>query len=684
MSEEALETFAGVTGSDRKTALAFLKGNNNDANQAVSAFFDDPNPSRYEQALGWVESQFAEDRYGGNANGEGGLRAEIVPDLEAPERKRGHGQPSFLKPLSQPDFLPSLITILDSIPGARESLLAREKICHDYGTNPRWWCGEAIEMPTTTYSEGEDFQRQYGSKRADDAVRTETQRLLAFLENTQRSYGSAEALSRLQALDSRYDKHDASMPLYARFKRAWDFACIDSPFLCSLTKAEEDEFKPKKIWSMDTEKRHVPPGPGKTLVDVVDRFMWERSATGSAGVEDRFFTSPAPVLTIAVRPGDEKISIPSKFYLDRYAIENAPMIQQMRKRQFQAREHVARVEQKLQKLEKYRSGTKSGSADQLVATVRGYFENKVDKENDGMEKEAASEALSELERMWSKIQERVEGLKREKSEVESTVARFSQFLTEDTDVVEFKPTMGYNLRGVGLIDPNRANTTTFALWSDPREWFKNWWKMKYETDGGIAKVEKQKVTEADVLAAAAAPDTHTLLVYANDEMCSRDQLRELPKELQDFVAADNAAFRAELDNTQHPHRSVEEITPPTSSSSESSAAGRAPPDDEALTAANATGFAAALKARDRAMPMADSGKKDDDDDADSMIVDMDDEEVKEQRREFEELERGLGQGGDVKMEEMREVKRDTSASVGGGGGGGDQSPGGTTKMGGMD
>ena len=79
------------------------------------------------------------------------------------------------------------------------------------------------------------------------------------------------------------------------------------------------------------------------------------------------------------------------------------------------------------------------------------------------------------------------------------------------------------------------------------------------------------------------------------------------------------------------------------------------------------------------MPMAEMGKKGDDDDADSMIVDMDDEEVKEQRREFEELDKGLEGGGDVEMGEMREVKREGGAS-----GGRNQSPGGATKMGGMD
>ena len=335
--------------------------------------------------------------------------AEIVPDLEAPERKRGHGRPSFLKPLSQPDFLPSLITILGTIPGARESLLAREDICHDYGINPRWWCGEAVEIPTTTYTEDEDVQRQYGVETGDDAVTIETQRLLAFLESTQRSYGSAEALSRLQVLEQRFDRANTSMPLYARFERERDGASQSQQLFYSSVKADDGEPRMQDMWSMETEKRHVLPGVGKTLVDVIDRFMWERSTTGSAGAEDRFFTSSAPVLTIAVSSKDDHISIPSKFYLDRYAMENAPMIQQMRKRQSQAREHVERVEQKLKKLEEFRWGPKSGKADQLVATVRGYVETKIEKEDDGMEKEAASEALSELERMWNKIQERVEG-----------------------------------------------------------------------------------------------------------------------------------------------------------------------------------------------------------------------------------------------------------------------------------
>ena len=120
---------------------------------------------------------------------------DIVSQEPPPqERKRQPGVPAFLKP-SPPSYnLPGALTILHSIPHAREALLARKFTLPYYGEDPKWWCGEKIQTSLVISAEREAQIEGYADACEELA---EIQRLMAFLDHTDRAYGSIEVLSSL-------------------------------------------------------------------------------------------------------------------------------------------------------------------------------------------------------------------------------------------------------------------------------------------------------------------------------------------------------------------------------------------------------------------------------------------------------------------------------------------------------
>ena len=72
-----------------------------------------------------------------------------------------------------------------------------------------------------------------------------------------------------------------------------------------------------------------------------------------------------------------------------------------------------------------------------------------------------------------------------------------------------------------------------------------WWRLEYITTSATP-VQTTKVTETEALTAASSDSRKALLIYASDRAVSY-QSSPLPKQLHNFVRADNLAFQAELD-----------------------------------------------------------------------------------------------------------------------------------------
>lgn len=138
---------------------------------------------------------------------------EIVVDPEPAARKRDLDVPSFLKPSIKDHRLGALITIYHEIPIIRELFLPRAGVeqASNYGSDKEWWTGKAIEIPEIVGPE----------TTPPNQINMELQRLMAFLDKTDRSYGSVEPLANLGDVKKAFETSES---LEAALLNAWKHA----------------------------------------------------------------------------------------------------------------------------------------------------------------------------------------------------------------------------------------------------------------------------------------------------------------------------------------------------------------------------------------------------------------------------------------------------------------------------
>lgn len=115
-------------------------------------------------------------------------------DPEPSLRMRKPGMPVFLRCSSESwerHRIGALLMIFHEIPAVRNALLqSGEQPAYGYGNNNNWWKGEAILLP------GHEDEDEDGGLRSQPHWPDELHRLMAFLDASERSYGTAELLAR--------------------------------------------------------------------------------------------------------------------------------------------------------------------------------------------------------------------------------------------------------------------------------------------------------------------------------------------------------------------------------------------------------------------------------------------------------------------------------------------------------
>jgi hypothetical protein len=297
---------------------------------------------------------------------------EIIPDVDPHERVRARDEPTFMKPLGIGDPLPAFITILGQIPLAQKLMIERGIILADYGKDSTWWSGTSIEMAETTESEKQDL-----------ALIHETQRLMAFLLNTTRLYGSVESLSKLKALDEADSLEEVTKNKTQiqnnmdRFVVAWSHAIRldeESPEATDLFRTVarnvDDEFS---LYTMEVSLDSNDAGVS-SLYDAIDDLVWAQDRDGSTG-QELFLTKLPPILVLFVNNktnGSDKIGIdiPSEWYLDRYTEEQRESTKQMRQKVAECRVNLFDLANQTRTLE-----TIQIAPGRPLSTSRELFEN---------------------------------------------------------------------------------------------------------------------------------------------------------------------------------------------------------------------------------------------------------------------------------------------------------------------
>lgn len=307
---------------------------------------------------------------------------EIVPDLQPDHRKRAIEEPVLMKPLTFDDDLPSLISILGSIPGAFNTMCLKIPLLADYGHNPSWWQGASIEVCGPSVVDGEE------PFNAAEELLYETQRLMAFMECTSRAYGSVDALSSLRLLQQ-LDKTKSSMRKLAdRFLLAWDTAANSvashqgsSKLFRSVAYQEiGGEVTHTPFWCFECTLENI--SEPWTLYDAVDSAIWSTDQRTSQN-STAYIQQAAGIFVIRlIQPNTSAsglmISIPGRWYIDRYLPENAKAAKKMRMEMAQCRlrlSEITEMQNNLLQFHSLREG-KAFDALRLLKTVISHFEKR--------------------------------------------------------------------------------------------------------------------------------------------------------------------------------------------------------------------------------------------------------------------------------------------------------------------
>lgn len=288
----------------------------------------------------------------------------VCPDPE--DRKRIDNEPAFLRPSPDNQYLGGLLTILHSIPLAREALLLRNKILPDYGHDSQWWNGQPINLPKIiSLHDGVEGDNDW------DDILHEVQRLVAFLDSTTRAFGSSDTLAGLRSLVS-YGS-DGNI---GKFLEKWQEAAVRADpgnqlatiFSSRASKrlvSEYDETIDRDFTALEPS---VEPIHGQTLYDVLDQLMWADKL--GEELDDVWLDDVADILTIKVESLESSksvdVKVPAVFYPDRYLAGCRELSRDFRLRKLQFYDEISKIDMLINRFTGPKPGSHTGLSSREV------------------------------------------------------------------------------------------------------------------------------------------------------------------------------------------------------------------------------------------------------------------------------------------------------------------------------
>lgn len=352
---------------------------------------------------------------------------EILPDPDPEQRMRKPGTPAFLKPLVDDNRLPALLTIFHAIPLLREKLLCRDNILPDYGLNSEWWTGKTIEFTNSVVIvEESDALNEWGkpTKHNYDDYMREFQRLMAFLSDTERAYGSADALTHMVAY-TQYPGHNFAND-EDKALHAWEVACENimkhKGAAANLFTVGVQPPDPSNTWGEPEESRlafavldlELPTPDGadsdsETIYDLFDRKIW--ASSGLTADTTAFLPEVGEVISFRIKgeKSSKMIRVPSVWFPDRYLVENREVVANMRQAKENERGEMGPIDLKIKKLTDFT--TPSGQTvkvKDILATCMRCDENKTSYEGQEEYEKAAPKTTLNLPEEFQKIMNNID------------------------------------------------------------------------------------------------------------------------------------------------------------------------------------------------------------------------------------------------------------------------------------
>ncbi|KAF3035641.1 hypothetical protein E8E11_004091 [Didymella keratinophila] len=483
--------------------------------------------------------------------------SEYIADPIPSHRQREEGQPAILKPSPRFNYLPAMLTILHSIPQFRNALLSPAVTQDDYWVGEEWWRGNPTGR-TRIVDDSIGWNEAYGLD-----IIYETQRLMAFLDNTDRAYTTIESMLDMDAWKS------LEAPLLAD---------PDDDLLKFLLIWSEAYAKQDRNFEMDGVLRSV-----VNAQEQVKSFIMDGTVTKREGrdtdiydvLDDSFFPHPegtahimdiSNVVIFRLEGAKQDVNelgcrVPATLYVDRYLEKNRHIIKSMFEGMAVHNKTIEAIKDKFERL-MYHTPAKRNSKKieslKLIKTSMKAFQPKTD-EDEVNEKDAAT--LSQLQKLRDSIESKLAALEEQQKQAQAAL---------DDIAMHFKPTVddgaealidltgpdypegqspedamqhAYQLCGVAtrrdviyVLHPDTASNVSGA---------KQWWRIQYDNESGTANMIRDRVDKQQVLERAASEAASALLIYANDAAMSEKPI-PLPKPLEDFVKKDKLCFLEEL------------------------------------------------------------------------------------------------------------------------------------------
>lgn len=474
-------------------------------------------------------------------------------DSEPTFRKREPNAPAFLKPSIQNHFLAALITIYHEIPLMRNIFLKSANVLDVYRYDKQWWMGRSIELGSQVSSDPSCLD-----------IDQELQRLMAFLDDTRRSYGSIEPLANsptVKAFSRAYYGSDKA----CAFLEAWrqrnqqNSRLVDQVFSAGVASedAEQDE-RQFAILELTTPSHSL----YENLYDICDECLWPELQPLDLA-SSPYLSHIAEVITFKIEAASDhkRIKFPAVWYPDRYLKHSREASLEMRKKKYEVLEEIDRISRLENRL------TSITSANGNVYSVKDILEVSLKHDEDlllGNESQdereskdftnlddAVSRKLSaELRKLIKSIDKKLDELGRDKNILSASLRQISTLNTYQSPSPEAPILRPYSLRGLRTTQSTtyicqRINKTEISCSeNDPKPPSDQWWRVHYSNDSTGA-FTLERTTTQKVLTAASEECINPMLVYASEEALSVPK-EPLPESLQKFVMWDNRLFNSEL------------------------------------------------------------------------------------------------------------------------------------------
>jgi hypothetical protein len=426
---------------------------------------------------------------------------EIVNDPPPTDRQRKPGEPAFLRPSQRPgsENLAALLTIYHSIPLAREALLLPNYQQFNYGYERQWWTGHHIEAPKIVSLD------EHGAHHNRDDVLIETQRLMAFLDDTNRAYASIDALADLPS----YHEKEAESEL-SRFLEAWNdgamIRSLDDPLTQVFTshgiRHDPDNTSNKYFFCLEP---MVDPEIDQTFTDILDSIIWSDQSLNQF-LSNVWIDDVGDIMTFRLcdpkrKQGKLGVEIPAIWYPDRYMEHFREASREMRVRRRKLLEELWRLERLEHNILRCMPAGPQGMLDikkvLSVAAERAPLVINNQRQQGPMTETMSSPHLSSaevkdcvnaLQDLVASIDKKIASFERERQDLRTKLRNKTAELTEPNAEELSSPSHRYTLRGVStkqhityvLQQAAEALQDPEAESSVSMQW--QWWRISSSTE----------------------------------------------------------------------------------------------------------------------------------------------------------------------------------------------------------